>query len=294
MSSASRTTSLLRSLGKICERLSSSVAAEDVHHLRTTVRRIEALLTAAGTSDSGKAPKIRKQLAKLRRRAGAVRDLDVQITALQGVRSETAAAEKKLVLRHLREERVEAAQRLARKVEKATAHDLRKNIQRLAAELAPAEIASTTTVRSVCPDHDWLGVALDEFAARSAKWGERPSEQSMHALRLACKRIRYTAEIADNNPQTRKAVAEFKRMQDAMGDWHDWQTLAQTIDEVLPADEGTALRALVRARAKSKYLAAVRVVSETRSRLLAMRETPSVRKTPHGTRNAIAQSATGA
>src|SRR5258706_1267658 len=148
MSSASRTTSLLRSLGKICERLGSSVAAEDVHHLRTTVRRIEALLEATGAGDSGKAPKIRKRLARLRRRAGAVRDVDVQISALQGVRSETAAAEKKLVLRHLREERVQAAQRLTRKIEKATAHDLRKNIQRLAAELAPAEIAATTTVRA--------------------------------------------------------------------------------------------------------------------------------------------------
>jgi CHAD domain-containing protein len=280
MASASRTTTLLRSLGKISERLATNVTAADVHLLRTTVRRIEALLAATLHEGDDRTRKPRKQLAKLRRRAGAVRDLDVQIGALQGLRSDATTAEKRQALRFLREERSEAAERLSRAVEKALADDLRKHLRRLAEELATVDAAGAATQRPADPDRDWLAVALDEFAARSVQWGEKPSEESLHALRLACKRMRYTAEIAEQNPLTRDAVAEFKRMQDAMGDWHDWQTLARTVDQVLPGNEGAALRALVRARAKSKYLAAVRTVSDSRARLLAMRERPRIRKAP--------------
>src|SRR5207248_6294659 len=107
------------------------------------------------------------------------------------VRSDAAAAQKKQVLRFLREERAEAAERLARQVEKHATSDTRKHLRRMEAEFRAA--AQAPAERPADPDRDWLAVSLDEFAARSVAWGERPSEESLHALRLACKRMRYTA-----------------------------------------------------------------------------------------------------
>ena len=60
---------------------------EGVHELRTTIRRFE---TMAAVSTAGKhdgVGKLLKQFGRIRRRAGKLRDIDVQVAALRTVRS---------------------------------------------------------------------------------------------------------------------------------------------------------------------------------------------------------------
>jgi len=64
-------------------RLSKDLTPENVHHFRTNSRRVEALIDTLAPETRNK-KKALKLLSKLRKRAGKVRDTDVQIALLKG------------------------------------------------------------------------------------------------------------------------------------------------------------------------------------------------------------------
>ena len=66
-------------------RLSKHLTAENVHHFRTNSRRVEALIATLAPETRNK-KKALKLVAKLRKRAGKVRDTDVQISLLKGLK----------------------------------------------------------------------------------------------------------------------------------------------------------------------------------------------------------------
>ena len=72
-----------RQIGKLIK----SASIDNVHRFRTNSRRIEALV-AELARQSGNQKKLLKLLSKLRKKAGKVRDLDVQIAFLKGSRIE--------------------------------------------------------------------------------------------------------------------------------------------------------------------------------------------------------------
>src|SRR5579871_2525680 len=61
------------------------VAPKNVHRLRTTIRRIESLVSYANPDLDRKLERSLEKMADLRKRAGKVRDLDVQASLLDGV-----------------------------------------------------------------------------------------------------------------------------------------------------------------------------------------------------------------
>src|SRR5579864_5487238 len=63
-------------------RLAKEAKSADVHRFRTNSRRVEALVGELVPESSNK-KKLLKLLAKLRKKAGKVRDLDVQIAFLK-------------------------------------------------------------------------------------------------------------------------------------------------------------------------------------------------------------------
>ena len=60
----------------------------------------------------------------------------------------------------------------------------------------------------------------------------RPSgpvtEDVLHQYRIPVKRARYAAEFAPKSTEAAQFITQIKRLQDAIGDWHDWLTLTQT------------------------------------------------------------------
>jgi CHAD domain-containing protein len=61
---------------------------------------------------------------------------------------------------------------------------------------------------------------------------ERPAgpltEDVLHRYRTVVKRARYVAEFASKSAESLQFTAELKRLQDAIGNWHDWLTLTET------------------------------------------------------------------
>ena len=101
---------LKRHLSKLRE----SSAPESVHRFRTYSRRVEVLLDELGSELSGNEKKLLKLLAKLRKKAGKVRDLDVQTELLRNLKSPQAAGHKAQLQRFLSGERVKREKKLAR------------------------------------------------------------------------------------------------------------------------------------------------------------------------------------
>src|SRR5262249_60215420 len=74
-----RIKNLSRGLSLSVTKLAKDIAPRYVHRLRTTIRRIEALVASAPLDLSKKQQGSLKKMAALRKRAGRVRDLDVQL-----------------------------------------------------------------------------------------------------------------------------------------------------------------------------------------------------------------------
>lgn len=253
-----RTRNLLRKLEKLTRHIAARAAPEAVHRLRTTVRRLETLI---GTQAAGKQRtlgKLAKQLSTLRRRAGKVRDLDVQLAVLHGVRTEAGQREKTVLARHLTAVRGKCEKKLLGSVQDEIDSGLRKRMRRGIDLLANPSQSQ--------PPEDFAAEALRKFQ-QLVEYQPLLTEENLHEFRLECKRIRYLAEMGAVTPATARIVSALKRVQDAMGAWHDWFTLTDTAEDVLPNRASPFLAAL-RAYRRSAFNEALSVIGDVRKELL--------------------------
>lgn len=260
----SRTSRLFFKLNKIAHQESSSISPETVHDLRTTARRIETLLAAHELDDDGSNAKLARQLARLRRRAGKLRDIDVHIAALDSVRLENGVRDRTALQEHLAAMRNKSEGRLLRTLEKASAKGLAKRMRRAEKDLQAAPSGDS-------PPKNFTAEALRKFKELVDGYPQL-TDKTLHNFRIECKRIRYLAEMSGETPEAERGVSALKSIQDAIGEWHDWLTLTEIANEVLP--NGTSpLMAALRTQTKSKFNAAIRVTAEAKERLLALGST---------------------
>lgn len=259
----------------------SQPVAENVHQFRTNSRRVQAILEEFGTEPTGKERKLLKSLSKLRKRAGQIRDLDVQIAALRDLKIGEAAEEKRELMGALNDERDHRAEQLVRALDDGMVSELRKRLK-----------AAATAHESRRPHGNPLATALRMFS-RLAKEAS-PAEENLHQYRIRCKKIRYIAELAGDKPEAQRVVEELKRLQDAIGEWHDWLTLTDAAVKMFPDRPNSALINALRSIARNKLREALRTVLETREKLLPLAQTQRRRRTavhPESTTEAMGRKA---
>jgi len=264
---SNRTQALFDKLLRISRR-SSGAKPETVHQLRTTIRRVETLLATTLPALGRKEQKLLKQLDRLRRRAGKVRDLDVQIQALRSLRLESITRDRARVMAFLEKARAKRESKLLRAFQNEVGGGLHKRLERTATRLQrefskPAQPGSD--------EQHFLTAALDKFAA-VVKQHPALSEGNLHSFRMGCKRVRYLAEMAGEGPRVAAVIEPLKRIQDAIGVWHDWLTLAATAESVLTPSGQAPLLSALRASTRSKYLEALRITADAKRALLEMHE----------------------
>jgi len=213
-----------------------------VHGLRKCTRKIEAqlaVMTALAPQEPGfkaiseRAKRLSRQLARVRRAAGKVRDLDVQrklandtldAGATRGVRKEV-----KELRRELKAEREQEAQRLAKLLEDH-ALKLEPRLERLLEELEPMAEVGLSAI-----DLEVLTRAY--FDRRRAKADrETPGVKQMHGIRKAAKLARYMAE----DGLAARVVHEFAEVQESGGRWHDALVLRNLARQRLGRRSGLA------------------------------------------------------
>jgi CHAD domain-containing protein len=85
-------------------------------------------------------------------------------------------------------------------------------------------------------------------------------KENLHDFRKGAKKARYVAESDDEDPAAKAMAKAIKRVQDAIGDWHDWVVVAEEAHEAL-GESGGLLQIDLEARAQHAYERALRTTS---------------------------------
>jgi CHAD domain-containing protein len=208
--------------------VSAAVSGEDpdaVHDARVATRRLKAATDLVRECVSGRSRRPFDRVGKcLRRQLGPLRDLDVMLEHLSEIKQPSFQAGVHWIeerLRHCRQETV-----------------------RSAADNAPparilARLGSWWGLRHEIKEaKDSIGemlaqsvhLQLDAFVEQAHDLvAERHNDP--HQLRIAGKSLRYTLEMSREHGVKLSAavLSQFKRMQNALGLWHDYAVLAERV-----------------------------------------------------------------
>ena len=248
-----------------------------IHDARVCTRRLKAAvdLLVPVTSEQHRKP-LGRTLRTLRRRLGPLRDMDVMISHLQDARYRRrhgrAAA---WVVQKLQEERRQERQKFAAKVsaprilaqlgvwwglrEEIATHrniltpvllrslheqlnSFTEQAETMVAATAGAGIAGTASTMGGQPEN---GTPAPAGSPTTGEQNQSPAqtpgnaETDPHALRIAGKLLRYTLELAGQTGHELPSpvIGQFKRMQGALGLWHDYVVLSQKVMRLTLDDE---------------------------------------------------------
>jgi CHAD domain-containing protein len=242
-------------------KLSAKSVPENVHRFRTSTRRLQTLLEELSPGRDRKQKKLLKLLGRLRKRTGKVRDLDVQLAALRGLRFPQEPRRKTQLMHRLIELRGRQEKKLGEALDKARLREVRKRLKRASKEFDAGAVREPLAVARTM---------LGQMEGADAT----VTEAVLHRYRIFGKRARYAAEFAAKSAESDQFIAELKRLQDVLGDWRDWLMLTQTASEQLGDVRESPLVAELHNVTGAKFRHAVTVLSQIRVKLV--RQSPPV------------------
>src|SRR6266404_1955778 len=254
-------------------RLAKSSSTNDVHRFRTNSRRVEALMGDLSPETRNK-KKLLKLLSKLRKKAGKLRDLDVQIAFLKELKIPDRQNHRAQLLEWLSYDHARRSKKLAKAFDSETVQELRKRLRRAQSEMKldvtkPWELAF----------------------GHLPKPGQLPvSEKMLHAYRIAAKHARYLAELGDSQ-EARSFIEELKRAQDVIGEWHDILKLKEIAEQRFGSVNDSALVAALQNIGRARFRRAVNALV---SAIAAVNELQRTAAQPPGIRKAVAAPAQAA
>jgi CHAD domain-containing protein len=254
-------------LGRELSKLTKNPAPRSVHKFRTNSRRVEALLSEVVPQLTRNDKKLLKLLSRLRKKAGQVRDLDVEIASLRSLKIPGGNGHKAQFVEALVQERGRREQKLAKAFNRDTAAEVEKRLRRAAADVdIPKNVEPLTLtllkLAQLGRDHAMV------------------TEKTLHQYRIIGKRARYIAELADQHAEAMRIVEHLKHMQDVIGDWHDWLKLTQKAEGLFGGIRDSTLVAMLRNVTQAKFRQSVDAVAETRAALSGPRREPASAGTP--------------
>jgi CHAD domain-containing protein len=208
---------------------------ENLHEHRVAARRARAFLRATRRYvDNDWRRALSDALAELGRATGPVRDLDV---LLEHVRGEVASVDPR---------EADAAQELVAELERLRADARRDLVEAFDGDTYRLALARLNLPPRLAPNVKKIPlreVARDEFARliKSVdRLGKRPTDPSIHRLRIALKRARYAAELAaPDGKRRRRFLADAKVLQDLLGEHQDAAVAEEHLREATVADAST-------------------------------------------------------
>lgn len=248
-------------LGRELTKLAKSPAPESVHKFRTNSRRVEALLSEVAPELTRNDKKLLKLLSRLRKKAGRVRDLDVEIAALRSLKVPEGNGHKSQFVDALVQERTRHEQKLVKAFDRRAAEEVRRRLKRAVIDI---DIPKNT---------EPLTMTLSKLA-KLGRDHVTLTEKTLHQYRIIGKRARYIAELADHDADAKRVVDQLKHMQDVIGDWHDWLKLTQKAEALFGGIRDSALVAMLRNVTQAKFRQSVDAVAETRAALSSKKPEP--------------------
>ena len=216
-------------------------AEKAVHAVRTGSRRLEALLRKVLEDHRGaaglhrEAEKALKQLDRIRRLAGSVRDLDVQRKLAEGIREEMSSRKSAAVREDVAKEYERLDGYLKRRRERG-ADALREGLTKRELKVEQALELTAEEMKGLTAQGPSPLVTARRWTQRSAaKLGEL-DEGNLHDFRKRTKAARYVAELQKESLAAKRFARELRGVQDAIGGWHDWELLLELARDVVGED----------------------------------------------------------
>lgn len=221
---------LVRKLSRLMPIAVEGADVEAVHDARVAARRMKGALDLLGPIvGESHLSRLQKSGRRIRKRLGELRDLDVMLghlRRLSKLHGHTAAAV--WLSERLMRRRADAVRQLRKR---ASAHDWTDRLAEWKKIRGQIAVESDALDRAM---HSALAQQTQTFAGQADRLcGQMldslfTQERDPHAVRIAGKQLRYTLEMlakTGDQPlaETRKI---FKRMQDALGLWHDFVVLS--------------------------------------------------------------------
>src|SRR3984957_8834615 len=241
-------------------KVSAKQSADSVHRFRSAARRLETLLEELLPKQKRAHHKLLKALGRIRKRAGKLRDLDVQLAALRSLKVPQEPRRKSQLINILIELRAEHEKKLRKALNKQDVRDIRKRLKRAAKDVKSAPVGNPLAVA-----RKMLGQPPHPDARGTL------TEDLLHHYRIIGKRARYIAELAPPSAEATEFITQLKRMQDAAGDWHDWFTLTHTAAKRLGDVHESSLVAVLHNVTGAKFRNAVTALSGLRVKLTALK-----------------------
>lgn len=249
-----------RKVRKFLKKNSKRPLPEQVHRLRTSIRRIEAALDALSPKLGHAERKLLGKIVKLRKLAGKIRDMDV-LTA--NAVSVDASEKENLIalLNYLGAERHKQIKRLRSLVRddgssiSQGTKCLSKNLEQLMSskKRRPAKKASAEAVQL-------LSDLKDPATLNS---------QNLHPYRIKVKKLRDVIRLSDQKRSNGLAEA-LGEVKDAIGDWHDWVQLLSIGNKVLEGSSGSLIGE-IKETTQTKYRRALSAAQSLRRQYIFAR-----------------------
>jgi len=257
-------------LRKLISRIDANSTPDDVHDLRTNIRRFEAMSEALFPDErkieggGRKRKTILKDLDRLRKRAGKVRDLDVLTQAAATIHPKGEEQCSVQLLEHLGAERERKARKLAAEID-----PVRRSLRR--------DLKSVASALSGILQRKKDGAAEDQVStdatAKAAKMAARMGtprhlgRANLHPYRLQIKELQDVLRIAAS-PTRPRLIDDLGDVKDAIGEWHDQEELISIAEKTLDHKSGCRLKAELKRIAQEKYDHALRLAEQLRKTYL--------------------------
>jgi CHAD domain-containing protein len=268
-----------RKLRESLKHIEKNPPPEEVHKLRIQARRIESIASALVPAGGHKARRLIKPVKQLRRAAGGVRDMDVLTSNALSLCDRAEKESLARLIDYLRSTRAKNALKLLKTVDRESKL-ARKSLRKYSQLIKSAPQSSNGVVRSSSatrPSADPLYAAAGELIAEITVW-PLITVRNIHSYRLKVKELRYVLQAL---PESDRAFVDaLGVVKDQIGEWHDWQQLAEVARQAIPEPEDHALLEEIRKTARKKLHQAKAVSNAMRDGWLtppAKRPTSSIR-----------------
>jgi CHAD domain-containing protein len=240
----------LGKLRKSLKRLPNKLRPNEVHRLRTQARRIESIAAALALSGKKETRRLLESIKPIREAAGGVRDMDVLTGTALGLPEEFHDESLGRLVEYLKSARKDSLKGLFHVLghqRHAARHRLKQYLKLFGAKASRKTSASSAA-----------RVTYSELHVRSVatglmrELGDWPTfnELSIHPFRLKVKELRTILQLLPNfDPGLLDALGAVK---DQIGDWHDWQQLAEAAGQALKPRQDRALLAQIKLMGKLK------------------------------------------
>ena len=236
-----------RRLGKLQAEVLADQDPEGLHQLRVSLRRLRTALGQFGAALVMPDAVSDRRIAKVARRTGLTRDLDVMRERLSSIWLPTLPGPEqqaiKPVLKQLARDRQKAFEGLAATLREGP-------YLKLLARLHKWQQAPRFTAIGQRPMRGWLlewqMQAIGGLFLQAGWFVTDPRDESLHELRKTIKGVRYSLEYLEPFASEALAgwLAELRRAQDCLGDLHDLQVLSEALSDQFDHDLAKAVPAL--------------------------------------------------